>query len=69
MNMTVNQNKNCAFAVGRGAGRGMKCYYNMVTKEKIGKMMEICYQQCTEAKIKWAVRLYKDWPYHAGCIV
>ena len=35
--------------------------YNVISEEKIGKMMEVTYQQRTEAKIRWAVKLYNDW--------
>ena len=41
--------------------RGRKRNYNTITDEKIAKMMEVTYQQRTEAKIKWAVKLYRDW--------
>ena len=35
--------------------------YNVVSEEKITKMMEVHYQHRTEANIKWAVKLFKDW--------
>ena len=35
--------------------------YNMISEEKMAKMMEVTYQARTEAKIRWAVKLYNDW--------
>ena len=35
--------------------------YNVVTKEKLKKMMEVRFQSRSEAKIRWAVKAYNDW--------
>ena len=35
--------------------------YNKASEEKVKKMMEITFQERTEAKIKWALRCYSDW--------
>ena len=35
--------------------------YNKVSEEKVKKMMEITFQERTEANIKWALRCYSDW--------
>ena len=40
---------------------GRKRNYNLVSDSKIAKMMEVKFQQRTEAKIKWAVKLYNEW--------
>ena len=39
----------------------MKCTCNSVSDEKLAKMMEVNYQERTETKMRWAVKLYKDW--------
>ena len=44
-----------------GGIRGMRRSYNTVSNDKIAKMMEITYQDRTEAKIKWAVNNYNSW--------
>ena len=41
--------------------RGTVRSYNRVTDEKIKKMMEISFQERTEAKIKWALNCYNQW--------
>ena len=48
--------KNRALGVIAGGIAGRRHSYNMVTDDKIAKMMKITYQQRTEAKIKWAVK-------------
>ena len=35
--------------------------YNVVTKDKLKKMMEVRFQSRSEAKIRWAVKAYNDW--------
>ena len=44
-----------------GSAKGRTRKYNYVPKEKLTKMMEVTFQQRTEAKIKWAVKSYCDW--------
>ena len=39
----------------------MRRSYNSISDEKISKMMQVTFQQCTEAKIKWAFKCYDDW--------
>ena len=39
----------------------MRHSYNSVSDEKISKMMQVTFQQHTEAKIKWAFKCYDDW--------
>ena len=53
--------KNRALGVIAGGIAGRRRSYNLVTDDKIAKMMKITYQQRTEAKIKWAVKNYNDW--------
>ena len=53
--------KNRALGVCRGGVEGRRRSYNVVSEEKISKMMELNFQQRTEAKIKWAVRCYNEW--------
>ena len=53
--------KNRALGVIAANRQGRRRSYNSITDEKIAKMMEITYQQRTEAKIKWAVKNYNDW--------
>ena len=40
---------------------GRKRQYNIVSQEKINKMMELQYEAGTESKVKWAVKNYNDW--------
>ena len=35
--------------------------YNSVNSDKIKKMMEITYKVRSKAKIKWAVKAFRDW--------
>ena len=45
----------------RGGIEGRKKSYNTISEDQMLQMMEVNYQQRTEAKIKWAVALYNDW--------
>ena len=47
--------------IGICSAKGMKHTYNSVSEEKLAKMMEVNYQERTEIKMRWAVKLYKDW--------
>ena len=57
----MNQLKHKDLGVQRGGVRGRKRTYHNVTDEKISKLMEINFQQRTEAKIKWAANCYNEW--------
>ena len=48
-------------AIGHGLKTGMRHSYNNISEEKLAKMMEVTYQDRIEAKMRWAVKLYKDW--------
>ena len=61
LNSAANKLKTRALGCfGRG-NRGRKRSFNTVSEEKINQMMELTYQQRTEAKIKWPVKYYNDW--------
>ena len=57
----ANKLKHRALGVLNSKNQGRRRSYNMITDEKLTKMMEVTYQQRTEAKIKWAVNNYNDW--------
>ena len=61
INSMVNRLKNRSIGMKTSGPRGRIRSYNRVSDEKITKMMEVTFQQCTEAKIKWALNCYSDW--------
>ena len=61
LNSTAHKLKTRALGVCRGGVQGRARLYNSVTDEKLAKMMEVTYQQRTEAKMKWAVNSYNLW--------
>ena len=61
MNSTAGQLKKLAISKGVQKNTGRRRSYNIVSEEKIAKMMEVKYQARTEVKIKWAVNCYNEW--------
>ena len=61
LNSAANRLKSRAISTLGGVQRGRVRSFNMVSDQKIAKMMELTYQDCTEAKIKWAVNCYNSW--------
>ena len=55
------QLKKKAIGVLGGQSQGRKRQYNIVSEQKLRKMMELTYEVRSEAKIKWAVKAYRDW--------
>ena len=53
--------KKRAMGILGGAVQGRKRHYNLITSEKIKKMMEVQYQARSESKIRWAVKAYNNW--------
>ena len=53
--------KKRAVGVLTGMAEGRKRKYNYVSEEKLKKMMEFSFEARSEAKIKWAVRAFRDW--------
>ena len=45
----------------KGTSVGTKRQYNIVSQEKIARVMEVNFQARTEAKIKWVVNNYNEW--------
>ena len=61
LNSAANKLKNRALGIGKAASAGRKRSFNTISEDKLSKMMQLTFQQHTEAKIKWAVRCYNDW--------
>ena len=61
LNSGAGRLKAKALATTHAMVRGRKQNFNSVTDQKIEKMMEITFQERTEAKIKWALNCYNDW--------
>ena len=61
LNSAANKLKNRALGIGKAASAGRKRSFNTISEDKLSKMMQLTFQQRTEAKIKWAVRCYNDW--------
>ena len=57
----VNKIKKRAVGILGGLIQGRKRNYNIVSEQKIGKMMELNFQKRSEAKIRWALKAYHEW--------
>ena len=53
--------KKKAIGVMGTAVKGKRRHFNVVSEEKIRRMMEMNYEIRSEAKIKWAVKAYREW--------
>ena len=53
--------KKNALAVAGGGVRGRILSFHNISEQKINKMMQIQFQNRTEAKIKWSVNCYNNW--------
>ena len=61
INSRVNKLKKRAVGILGAAVQGRKRSYNSVSEDKLKRMMEMTYEQRSEAKIRWAVKAYNDW--------
>ena len=58
---TATKVKNQALGWVNKSVKGRRQSYNTIIEEKLKKMMEVNFQQRTEAEIKWAFNFYNDW--------
>ena len=61
LNSGAGHIKNQGIGLHKAPKKGIVCTYNSVSDAKLLKMMEVTYRDRTEAKMRWAVELYKDW--------
>ena len=61
LNAAAGKVRSKALGVYRGGVRGRQRTYHSISEDKVNKMMQLKYQQRTEAKIKWALNCYNDW--------
>ena len=61
MGCVATKVKRRALGLHRTGLQGRKRNFNVVSEEKTNKMMELSFQQRTEAKIRWAVNCYDEW--------
>ena len=61
MKARVTKLKRRAVGLLNGRVEGRKRNYNYVSDEKLKRMMECTFEVRSEAKIKWAVKAYRDW--------
>ena len=59
--MAANRLKNQAMGIKKAITTGMRRIFNTISEEKIKRMMEVTYQERIEAKLRWAVKLYREW--------
>ena len=61
MGAVASKVKHHALGLKRGGIEGRKRNFHYVSEEKITKMIELNFQQHTEAKIRWATNCYDEW--------
>ena len=61
MKSQVSKLKRRAIKTLGGGVEGRKRIFHSISNEKIQKMMEVEYQVRSEAKIKWAVKAFREW--------